>query len=102
MPSYIVYCSRADIKTLVGFHDSLVPLVVCAVRVVKLRTKKKVKIKVCHSVVAVGTVVGGGASLRRSKWKVEPIPRLSLSHTFLIRNRYPYIIGLTDSFPVVG
>ena len=72
MPSYIVYCSRVNIKTLVGFHDSLVPLVVCAVRVVKLRTKKKVKIKVCHSVVAVGTVVGGGRTLGAANGKWSP------------------------------
>ena len=40
-----------------GFHDSLVPLVVCAVyEQVKFRPKKKVKMRVSHSVVAVGTV----------------------------------------------
>ena len=43
-----------------GFHDSLVPLVVRECEQVKFRPKKKVKIKVSHSVVAVGTVLGGG------------------------------------------
>ena len=44
-----------------GFHDSLVPLVVCAGWASKGRLKKKVIIKVSHSVVAEGTVcVGGG------------------------------------------
>ena len=46
-------------KLLNGFHDSLVPLVVCAGWA---RPKKKVIIKVSHSVVAKGTVCvwGGG------------------------------------------
>ena len=42
-----------------GFHDSLVPLVVCAVLASKVPTQEKVyeaTIKVSHSVVAVGTV----------------------------------------------
>ena len=43
-----------------GFHDSLVLLVVFGCEQVKFRLKKKVKIKVSHSVVAVGTVGGGG------------------------------------------
>ena len=45
-----------------GFHDSLVPLVVVQCEQVKFRIKKKVKIKVSHSVVVVGVVgVKGGA-----------------------------------------
>ena len=48
-----------------SFHDSIFPLVVCAVRASKVLTREKVNIKVhvSHSVVAVGTVcmcVGGG------------------------------------------
>ena len=69
---------------------------------VKFRPKTKVKIKISHSVVAVGTVGegwgwGGGAAqyLRRSKWKVGPMPLLWLSYAFLIRNWYPFIVGLT-------
>ena len=68
---------------------------------VKSRPEKRVEIKVSDSAVATGTVgagVGGGATpyLRRSKWKVEPIPLLSLSYAFLMRNRYPFIAGLTE------
>ena len=47
---------------------------------VKFRPKIKDRIKVCHSVVAMGAVWGG--------WKVELIPLLSLFYAFLIRNRY--------------
>ena len=43
-----------------GFHDSLVPLVVFECEQVKFRHEKKVKIKVFQSVVAVGTVWGRG------------------------------------------
>ena len=49
-----------------SFHDSIFPLVVCAVRASKVLTREKVNIKVhvSHSVVAVGTVCmcvcGGG------------------------------------------
>ena len=57
MPSYIVYCSRVGAKTF-GWA-SMIPLshlsfVQC--EQVKLQPKKKVKIKVSHSVVVVGTV----------------------------------------------
>ena len=51
-----------------GFHDSLVPLVVF--EHVKFRLKKKVQMKVSHSVVAVGTVCvcgGGGAGGGRAR-----------------------------------
>ena len=54
-------------KLLNGFHDSLVPLVVCAGWA---RPKKKVIIKVSHSVVAKGTVCvwgGGGGGEGTSK-----------------------------------
>ena len=44
-----------------GFHDSHVPLVVCAVcEQIKFRPKTNVKMKVSHTVVAVGIVAGGG------------------------------------------
>ena len=43
-----------------GFYDSLVPLVVFECEQVKFRPKKKVQIKVLHSVVAVRTVWGEG------------------------------------------
>ena len=57
---------------------------------VKFQLDRKVEIKVSHIVVAVGTVGAGAAPyLRRSKWKMELIPLLSLSYAFLIRNRYP-------------
>ena len=77
---------------------------------VKSRPEKRVEIKVSDSAVAIGTVgagVGGGGGgatpyLRRSKWKVEPIPHLSLSFAFPMRNRYPFIAGLTESVPVDG
>ena len=73
---------------------------------VKSRPEKRVEIKVSDSAVAIGTVgagVGGATPyLRRSKWKVEPIPLLSLSYAFLMRNRYPFIAGLTKSVPVDG
>ena len=76
---------------------------------VKSRPEKRVEIKVSDSAVAIGTVgagVGGGGVptpyLRRSKWKVEPIPLLSLSYSFLMRNRYPFIARLTESVPVDG
>ena len=43
-----------------GFHDSHVSLVVCAVcEKIKFRSKTNVKMKVSHSVVAVGIVAGG-------------------------------------------
>ena len=52
-----------------GFHDSLVPLVDCAGWASKCRPKKKVIIKVSHSVVAEGTVCvwggGGGVVVQR-------------------------------------
>ena len=61
------------------------------------------KKKVFHGVVAVGTVEAVASPyLKSSKWKVEPIPLLSLVYAFLIRNRYPFIVGLTEGFPVVG
>ena len=41
-----------------GSHDYLVPLVGFECEQVKFRPKKKVEIKVPHSVVAVGTVWG--------------------------------------------
>ena len=67
MPSYTVYCSRVDAKNFwIGFHDSLVPLVVFGCEQVKFRPKKKVKIKVFQSVVAVGTVWGRGRGQRPS------------------------------------
>ena len=79
---------------------------------VKSRPEKRVDIKVSHSAVAIGTVgaegrgggegVGATPYLRRSKWKVEPIPLFSLSYAFLMRNRYPFIAGLTESVPVDG
>ena len=46
-------------KLLDGLHDSLVPLVVCAMWVGRVPTQENVKIKVSHSVVAVWTVVEG-------------------------------------------
>ena len=49
-----------------GFHDSLVPMVVFGCEQVKFRPKKKVKIKVTHSVVAVGTVWGRGRGQRKA------------------------------------
>ena len=59
MPSYIAYCSGGDAKTF-GWASmiplSLLSFVQC--EQVKFRSKKKVKIKVCHGVVAVGTVRG--------------------------------------------
>ena len=74
---------------------------------VKSQPEKRVEIKVSHSAMAIGTVGAGGGGgtapyLRRSKWKVEPIPLLSLSYAFLMRNRYPFIVGLTESVPVDG
>ena len=48
-----------------GFHDSLVPLVVFECEQVKFRPKKKVKIEVSHSVGAVGKVWGGGGGKGR-------------------------------------
>ena len=51
-----------------GFHDSLVPLIVCAGWASKVPTKEKeVIIKVSHSVVAEGTVCvcGGGGGVQR-------------------------------------
>ena len=76
---------------------------------VKSQPEKKVEIKVSHSAVAIGTVGGGGGGgggaapyLRRSKWKVKPITLLSLSYAFLMRNRCPFIAGLTESVPVDG
>ena len=52
-----------------GFHDSLVPLVVFECEQVKFRPKKKVQIKVSHSVVAaVGTVWGEGGGKGRQAW----------------------------------
>ena len=105
MPSYTIYCSRVDAKTF-GWA-SMIPLshlsfVQC--EQVNSQPEKRVEIKVSHSAVAIGTVVGVGAApyLRRSKRKVEPIPLLSLFYTFLMRNRYPFIAGLTESFPVDG
>ena len=51
-----------------------------------------------------GEVEGGGAApyRRRSKWEVEPIRLISLSYAFLMRNRYPFIAGMTESVPVDG
>ena len=79
---------------------------------VKSQPEKRVEIKVSHSAVAIGTVGAGGGwrgggvgaapYLRHSKWEVEPIPLLSLSYAFLIRNRYPFIARLTESVPVDG
>ena len=60
MSCYIVYCSGVD-ETF-GWVSmiplSLLSFVQC--EQVKFRSKQKVKIKVCHSVVAVGTVRGEG------------------------------------------
>ena len=61
MSAYTVYCSRLDAKTF-GWA-SMIPLshmsfVQC--EQVKFRPKTKVKIKISHSVVAVGTVFFGG------------------------------------------
>ena len=50
-----------------GSHDSLVPLVVFECEQVKFRPKKKAKIKVSHSVVAVGTVWGWGRGVGEVK-----------------------------------
>ena len=62
----------------------------------KRNSKKKVKIKVIHSVVVVGTVMGGGHRIlgaANGKWN----PSLSFRcHAFLIRNRYPFIVGWTE------
>ena len=61
MPSYIVYCSHVDAKTF-GWA-SMIPLSHLSFvqsEQVKFRRKKKVKINVCHSVVAVGTMGDGG------------------------------------------
>ena len=103
MPFYIVYCSRVDAKSILWASmspSSHLPFVQC--EHVKFQPKKKVKMKVCHGVVAVGTMRGRGRApyFMRIKWKMEPIPLLSLS--FLIQNRYPFIIRLTERFPVVG
>ena len=59
-----------------GFHDSLVPLVVFGCEQVKFRLKKKVKIKVSHSVVAVGTVGGGGVGPKAVKHDMNLISEL--------------------------
>ena len=50
-----------------GFHDSLVPLAGFGCEQVKFRPKKKVKIKVSQSVVAVGTVWGRGRGAKAVK-----------------------------------
>ena len=56
LSSYTVYCSRVDAKSF-GWA-SMIPLSHLFVQCeqVKFRPKKKVKIKVSHSVVAIGTV----------------------------------------------
>ena len=63
MPSYTVYCSPVDAKTF--RWASMIPLSHLSFAQggqVKFRPKKKVKIKVFHSVVAVGTVLDGGGA----------------------------------------
>ena len=60
LSSYTVYCSRGDEKTF-GWA-SMIPMshmsfVQC--EQIKFRLKKNVKMKVSHSVVAVGIVAGG-------------------------------------------
>ena len=66
LSSYTVYCSRVDAKTF-GWASmsplSQLSFVQC--EQVKFRPKKMVKIKVSHSVVAVGTV-GWGRGQRPS------------------------------------
>ena len=58
---------------------------------------KKVKVKVSHSLIAVGPVgVRDTLYLGHSWWKAEPIPRLSLPYPSLIRKRYPFSAGLTE------
>ena len=59
-----------------GFHDSLVPLVVFGCEQVKFRPKKKVKIKVFQSVVAVGTVWGRGRGAKVVKHDTNLISEL--------------------------
>ena len=62
-----------------GFHDSLVPLVVFGCEHVKFRLKKKVNIKVSHSVVAVGKCVcvwGGGEGPKAVKHDMNLISEL--------------------------
>ena len=48
-----------------GFHDSLILLVVFECEQVKFLPKEKVQIKVSHSVVAVGIVWGEGGGKGR-------------------------------------
>ena len=58
---------------------------------------KKVKVKVSHSLIAVGAVgVRVPLYLGHSWWKAEPIPLLSLPYPSLIRKRYPFSAGLTE------
>ena len=54
------------------------------------------KVKVSHSLIAVGAVgVRVPLYLGHSWWKAEPIPLLSLPYPSLIRKRYPFSAGLT-------
>ena len=60
-------------------------------------SKVKVKVKVSHSLIAVGAVgVRVPLYLGHSWWKAEPIPLLSLPYPSLIRKRYPFSAGLTE------
>ena len=59
--------------------------------------KSKVKVKVSHSLIAVGAVgVRVPLYLGHSWWKAEHIPFLSLPYPSLIRKRYPLSAGLTE------
>ena len=61
---------------------------------VKIMVKK---VKVFHSLIAVGAVVVSvPLYLGHSWWKAEPIPLLSLPYPSLIRKRYPFTAGLIE------
>ena len=73
MSSYKVYSSRGDQKTF-GW-DSMIPmshLSLLQCEQIKFRPKKNVKMKVSHSVVAIGIVAGvkwgGGGGARDGGW----------------------------------
>ena len=77
LSSYTVYCSRGDEKTF-GWA-SMIPMSHMSFvqyEQIKLRPKKNVKMKVSHSVVAVGIVAGGRGSAGRG-WGIHVMSHMT-------------------------